>query len=197
MKIFKYDIRFNTLFRKGVKPFKDNFFVGLITGYQGSGKNVLANMLVDEVPKEVIYTNVHSLVLPFKKIVYFTKLEEVYSFDDHNSIFLIDELGKKFPKESKQDPRFYGWLQQSRKHQRHVYMIHQEYVQVPTWLRGVANKVYTTKKLLGCIFCSSLGVPVLNAETKEWETENYLYIIYKRTKKYTNCYDTFETINSL
>lgn len=197
MKIFKYDVRFKTLFKRGVKSYKDDFFVGLITGYQGSGKNVLANMLIDEVDKKIVYTNVHSLCLPNKEFIYFTKLDDIYKYDDDKSIFLIDELGKKFPKESKQDARFYGWLQQSRKHNRHVYMIHQEYIQVPTWLRGVANKVYTTRKLVGSIFCSSLGIPVLNSESKEWETDNFLYIIYKRTKKYTNCYDTFERINEL
>lgn len=92
---------------------------------------------------------------------------------------------------------FYSWLQQSRKHQRYVYLITQEYIQVPTWLRGVANSVYTTRKLFLNLFITSLGKPVLNDETKEWETQNYLYLIYKRTKKISNYYDTFELVNTL
>ena len=56
-------------------------------------------------------------------------------------------LSKKYTKDSHIDKAFYSWLQQSRKHNRQVYLITQEYLQVPQWLRGVANLVYTTKKI--------------------------------------------------
>lgn len=198
MKIFRYNVRFDTLLKRGVKEIKDDFFIALITGYQGSGKNFFACMLIDSLKDRSIITNVHSLTIPDRKIHYFTKIEELYKINDENCIILIDELSKKFPKESKQDRAFYSWLQQSRKHKRYVYMITQEYIQVPTWLRGVANKVYTTQKMKFLhLFKTSLGNPVLNEDTKEWETENYLYFIYKRVKKYANMYDTFEVIESL
>lgn len=34
MKILKYDIKVKTLFKRGVKPLKNDFFIALITGYQ-------------------------------------------------------------------------------------------------------------------------------------------------------------------
>ena len=147
MKIFKYDIRTSTLLQRGIKAVKDDFFIALITGYQGSGKNFFGVMLLDNLPNRTIVTNIHSLNIPNRKIIYFTKLEEIYQWEDNNAVYLIDEVSKKFTKDCKQDLRFYSWLQQSRKHSRYVYLICQEYIQVPTWLRGVANKVYTTQKL--------------------------------------------------
>ena len=197
MRLFNYDIRIDTFLKKGIKSVKDDFFIALITGYQGSGKNFLGCMLVDSLKDRTIVTNIHSLNIPNRHIIYFNKLEEIYKWEDTNAVYLIDELSKKFTKECKQDTQFYAWLQQSRKHCRYVYLITQEYIQVPTWLRGVANRVYTTNKLHFGLFKTSLGVPVLNEVTKEWETDNYAYIIYKRIKKYADMYDTFEVITSL
>lgn len=197
MKILKYDIKLNTIFQKGIKSVKDDFFIALITGYQGSGKTYLGTMLVSELKDRTIITNVKSLIIPNRKIIYFTNLYEIYNFNDSKCVYLIDEVSKAFTKESKQDKAFYSWLQQSRKHNRYVYLITQEYIQVPTWLRGVANSVYTTRKLFLNLFITSLGKPILNDETKEWETQNYLYLIYKRTKRISNYYDTFELVNSL
>ena len=197
MKIFKYDIRVNTLIQKGVKPIHNDFFIALITGYQGSGKTWFGVMLVSELKNKNIITNIKSLNIPGRKIHYFTTLNEIYNINDRNCVFLIDEVSKAFTKESKQDKQFYSWLQQSRKHERYVYLITQEYIQVPTWLRGVANKVYTTKQGILNTFITSLGKPVLNEDTKEWDTENYLYFIYKRTKKICNYYDTYELVDRL
>ena len=197
MKLLKYDIRVKTLFQRGVKPIKNDFFIALITGYQGSGKTWFGVMLVSELKERTIITNIKSLIIPNRKIIYFTTLDEVYQWNDDNAVFLIDEVSKRFTKESKQDRAFYSWLQQSRKHSRYVYLITQEYIQVPTWLRGVANKVYTTRNAPFNTFITSLGKPVLNEDTKEWETENYLYYIYKRTKKICNYYDTFELVERL
>ena len=197
MKILKYDIRVNTFVQKGIRSLNDDFFIALITGYQGSGKTYLGTQLVYENKRSKIITNIKSLKIPNKEIIYFTHINEIYQYNDDYCIFLIDEVSKAYTKESKQDRAFYSWLQQSRKHRRYVYLITQEYIQVPTWLRGVANKVYTTKKLFLSLFITSLGIPILNDETKEWETQNFLYIIYKRTKKIANMYDTFELVNSL
>lgn len=197
MKVFKYDIRFKTFFKKGVKVINDDYFVGMICGAQGTGKNWWAVMLLLDSPNRTIITNIQSLNIPNRKIIKFKKLEEIYQWNDKDCIYLIDECSKKFPKECKQDLRFYSWLMQSRKHTRYVYLIFQEYLQVPTWLRGVANKVYTTNKWWFGLCKTSLGVPVLNEETKEWETSNYKYYLYKRNEIISHYYDTFERIDSL
>ena len=197
MRILKYDIRVKTLLQRGLKPIHNDFFIALITGYQGSGKTWFGVMLASELTDKTIVTNIKSLKIPNRKIIYFTTLQEIYNMNDKNALFLIDEVSKAFTKESKQDRAFYSWLQQSRKHNRYVYLITQEYIQVPTWLRGVANKVYTTKQGPFNTFITSLGKPVLNEDTKEWETENYLYFIYKRTKKICSYYDTFELVDRL
>ena len=52
MKIFKYDIKFNTFLKKGVKKLNDDFFVGMICGYQGTGKNWYGVMLLLEQPNK-------------------------------------------------------------------------------------------------------------------------------------------------
>ena len=168
MKILKYNIQVYTFFKKGIKSLKDSFGIYLITGYQGSGKTFFAVKEVAERYKEdkVIITNIHSLMIPNRTIHYFTKLDTIYKYNDTDCVFVIDEVSKAFTKESKQDKAFYSWLQQSRKHRRYVYLITQEYIQVPTWLRGVANQVYTTKKLFHNIFITSLGTPILNDDTK-------------------------------
>lgn len=199
MKILKYNIELKTFFKRGIKGVKDSFAIYLVTGYQGSGKTYFAVKDVSERydKDKVIITNIKSLIIPDRKIYYFTKLNEIYKYNDLNCVFVIDEVSKAFTKESKQDRAFYSWLQQSRKHQRYVYLITQEYIQVPTWLRGVANQVFTTKKLFLNLFITSLGKPVLNDESKEWETENFLYYIYKRTRVVANYYDTFELVNEL
>ena len=45
MKIFKYDIRLNTIFKKGLPKIDDRYGVYYVTGRQGSGKNYYAVML--------------------------------------------------------------------------------------------------------------------------------------------------------
>ena len=141
MKIFKYNIQVSTFFKRGIKNVKDDFAIYLVTGYQGSGKTYFAVQDVyNRFTDRTIITNVKSLIIPNRKIHYFTKLSEIYRYNDTNCVYLIDEVSKAFTKESKQDRAFYSWLQQSRKHRRYVYLITQEYLQVPTWLRGVANQ---------------------------------------------------------
>jgi len=199
MKIPSIKIKYNTFLKKGSPSIKDDFFIVLVTGYQGSGKTWFAVFDVYEnYKKRKIRTNIKSLKIKNRDIEYFTKLEEIYDDDDDECIYLIDEVSKRFTKESRQDLRFYSWLQQSRKHRRYVYLITQEYIQVPTWLRGIANRVYTTSKIgFLPLFKTALGVPVLDEDTKEWKAENYKYIIYKRTKEVSSLYDTFEQINVL
>lgn len=198
MKLLNYKIDWSSLLKKGIPTLDDNFGIYLITGYQGSGKTYYAIYTMERTFKNrKIYTNIKTYKSDINHIIYFDKIEDIENNIEDNCIFLIDELSKKYSKNSPQDMRFYSWLQQSRKHKRYVYMITQEYIQVPTWLRGVANLVYTTQKLKFLpLFKTTLGIPYLN-EDCEWETNTIATIIYKRNLDVSLKYDTFESINRL
>lgn len=193
--MLSYKIDFPSFFKPGIPSYDNDFSINLITGYQGTGKSYYA---IYKLEKEfestrVIYTNIKTYKSDKHKIIYFTKIEEIYNNTTKHAIFLIDELSKKFVKNSPLDRGFYSWLQQSRKNQRHVFMIMQEYIQVPQWLRGVANTIYTTDKIKFIpLFKTTYGFPVLNNETLEWEIDIQGAIIYKRNKEIANKYDTFE-----
>lgn len=198
MFMLKIKIDYSTFLQQSPRKINDNFGIYLITGYQGSGKTYYSIYLMEKEKNKKIYTNIKSYVSIRNDVHYFEKLEDIMENVEDNCIFLIDEVSKKYTKESKQDLKFYSWLQQSRKHKRYVYMITQEYINVPMWLRGIANQVYTTSKVPFLpIFKTSLGVPILSTDTYEWTTQTFAIIFYKRTKKISNCYDTFESINTL
>ena len=195
--MLKIKIDFKTLFQRAPKKLDDNFGIYLITGYQGSGKTYYSIYLMEKMKNQKIYTNIKSYKSNSNKVEYFEKVEDIYNNVEDNCIFLIDEISKKYAKDSKQDLKFYSWLQQSRKHKRYVYLITQEYIQVPTWLRGIANQVYTTSKVpILPLFYTSLGVPELT-EDYEWGISTFAIVIYKRTKKIANAYNTFESIDTL
>lgn len=198
--MLKIKIDYKSFLQKGIKSIKDDFFIRLINGYQGTGKSYLAIKLVEESPDEknrIIKTNIHSYKSSTHEVIYFDTIEDIVNDIDDNITYIIDELSKKYPKDSKQDKKFYAFLQQSRKHSRHVYLITQEYIQVPTWLRGIATTVYTTTKVLFLpIYKTVLGIPYLN-ENLEWDIEPFLFYFYKRTKKIAACYDTLESVTTL
>ena len=195
--MIKVKIDWKSLVSRGTKNLNDNFGIYLITGYQGSGKTWYAIYLMEKEKNAKIYTNIKSYHSPRNEVHYFERIEEITENVENNCIFLIDEVSKRYTKDSKQDLRFYSWLQQSRKHKRFVYLITQEYIQVPMWLRGIANQVYTTSKVPALpIFKTSLGVPVLN-ENYEWDIDVFAIVFYKRTKAISSLYDTFESINNL
>ena len=195
--MIKIKIDWKSLVSRGTPPLHDDFGIFLITGYQGSGKTWYAIYLMEKEKNKKIYTNIKSYSSIRNEVHYFDRLEEITENVEDNCIFLIDEVSKRYTKETKQDLSFYSWLQQSRKHKRYVYLITQEYIQVPMWLRGIANQVYTTSKVpVLPIFKTSLGVPVLN-ENYEWDIDVFAIIFYKRTKAISSLYDTFESINNL
>lgn len=196
--MLKMKIDVKSIVKRKPVAVKDDFLVALITGYQGSGKTYFAiyhneNIDIDK----TIYTNIKSYKSKKHKIIYFNRIEEIYDNNDTHCIFIIDELSKKYTKDSKQDKQFYSWLQQSRKHNRYVYLITQEYLQVPTWLRGVADKVYTTSKIFFGLCKTSLGFPVLDKETMEWGINTIGFVIYKRNKSICDLYNTFEFVDQL
>lgn len=199
MKIFNTNIDVKSMFRSKPKVIKDNFGISLITGYQGSGKSYLSiYILYKYLEKDrKVYTNIKSLKLPDREIVYFEKIDDIVDNIEMDRIFIIDEISKKYTKDCKQDKLFYSWLQQSRKRRRTVMLITQEYLQVPIWLRGVARFVYTTTKLpILPLFITYKGYAVLN-ENMEWTVEPEETYIYKRNKYICNFYDTMEPINTL
>lgn len=199
MKIGKrLTIDVKSFFAKAPKKVKEEFGVSLINGYMGTGKTYVAVYFVANYFLDLkIKTNIHSLKIKGANIEYFSKIEEIINDYEPNCIYIIDELGKKYPKECKMDKDFYNWLQHSRKCKRYVLLIHQEYLQVPIWLRGICTTVYTTTKIkLTPFFKTYKGYPFLT-EDKEWDIEPISTFIYKRNKKYCDMYDTFESVTLL
>lgn len=207
MKIFNTDIRFSSFFEKGLPRIDDRFGIYFVTGRQGSGKGYYSLMLLLQQDKNLcnkVYTNVHSLNVPGYDIHYFTKLNELYYNTEEYCIFLIDEISRKYDKNSKTDTQFYAWLNQSRKRKRIVILITQEWRELPMWIRRPAKYMISTKKtyLLNFfgIYTSIVGDAenmVFNKDEGEYECPPILKIIYKRNKKIADMYDTFEAINEL
>lgn len=207
MRIFKYDIRLGTFVKKGLPPIDDRHGVYFVTGRQGSGKNYYAIMLLlqqDKRKVNKVYTNVHSLKIEGYNIEYFTKITEIYDNIEEDCIFLVDEVSKKWDRNSRTDTQFYAWLNQSRKRKRIVILITQEWRELPMWIRRPAKYMIATKptKLLNKfgIYTSLVGDAenmIFDKDEGEYICPPLKYIIYKRNTMVANCYDTFEPINSL
>lgn len=209
MKFFKFDIRFNTFFKKGLPKLDDRFGVYFVTGRQGSGKTYYAIYLalqqVNFTPDKVkIKTNIHSLNIPGADISYFTRAEDIYYDTDEKCIYIIDELARKYKKNSPTDTQFYAFLNQCRKMRRICILITQEWRELPMWIRRPAKFMITTKRtpLLNIfgIFTSVVGDAenlVFDKDESEYICPPIKYIIYKRTKQIASYYDTFEPINTL
>ena len=201
MKILNNRIYFNTFFKKGVKTITDDWGVYYVTGYQGSGKNYFATFMSNLLTYQKVKTNVHSLVLPNKKMEYFTKITDITSDTEEFMVYVIDEVSKKYNKNSKPDDLFYSWLQQSRKRKRIVILITQEWKEVPMWLRRPARYMFHTTQFFRLpIFITTKGDAInqtFNKDTLEWECPIIEKYIYKRTKSIANMYDTFEPIQEL
>lgn len=207
MKFFNTDIRFNTFFKRGLPKIDDRFGIYFVTGRQGSGKNYYATMLLLQQDKRLcnkVYTNVHSLKIPGYNINYFNKLSDLYYNTEEYCIFLIDEISRKYDKNSKTDTQFYAWLNQSRKRKRIVILITQEWRELPMWIRRPAKYMISTKKtrLLNVfgIYTSIIGDAenlTFNKDEGEYECPPIMKIVYKRNKAIANLYDTFEAVNDL
>ena len=205
MKLGKTEIKTNTIFKKGLKKEDENFQNVLICGYMGSGKTYFAvYYTIDDLLKKykfnAIKTNIHSLKIKGQFIQYFDYLSEIYDDFEDNCLYIIDELGKKFTREAKQDNDFYGWLQQSRKCHRFVIGIHQSFKRIPPWLREPMAFVFVTHKIP---FTKFFKTDIINAqemeldENKEWTGPIAKIIIYKRLKSIADCYDTNERVKVL
>ena len=197
MKLGKHlEIDFVSMIKEGIKKKEEPFGCFLINGYMGSGKTYFAvKFALKFIKNYTIKTNIQSLKIPNARIEHFTELDSIYNDSQEYCLYIIDELGKKYTKECKCDKDFYNFLQMSRKTKRIVLIIHQEYLQVPHWLRGVCEEVFCTTRLWFLpLFVTYRGFAVLDDETKEWKVQyNYRYI-YKRNKEVASYYDTFETV---
>lgn len=208
MKIFKYDFKIGTFFKKRVSYLDDKFGVYLITGKQGTNKtyfSVYLTSLQDSSRIKKIKTNIHSLNIPGFSIEYFTKINEIYFDTEPNCIYIIDEISRKYKKTSPTDEDFYAWLNQCRKRNRVAILITQEYKELPMWLRRPCKynissfEIPLVSKLFG-IYCCAIGDGynlTFNKDEGEYETPIIQYTIYKRITKYADMYDTFEPINDL
>ena len=209
MRIGKYDIRLDTLVKEGLEIIDDRFGVYFVTGRQGTGKTYYAiylAMLQVKFNAELakIKTNIKSLNIPGAKIEYFEKVEEIYFDTEERCIFILDEVARKWSKNSKTDTQFYAFLNQCRKMKRICIMITQEWKELPMWIRRPAKFMITTKKVpvlnLFGLCVSIVGDAenmILDPVEMEWVCPPIQYIVYKRTKEIASYYDTFEAINML
>lgn len=206
MEIFNTRIEFKTFIKKGLPKIDDRFGVYFITGRQGSGKGYYACKLALAQDKKTcarVYTNIHSLKLPGYNISYFSTVDELYLNTDEYCIFIIDEISRKYDKNSRTDTQFYAWLNQSRKRKRIVIMITQEWRELPMWIRRPAKIMITTKRcFLTCfgIYKTIVGDAenlVFNKDENEYECPTIKTIYYKRNLEIANLYDTFEPIQIL
>lgn len=209
MNIFKYDIRTNTFFKKGLPKIDDRFGVYFVTGRQGSGKTYYAIYLalqqVNFDPTLAkIYTNIKSLDIPKANIVYFTKIDEIYTNTEEHCIFIVDEVSRKYDKNSRTDTQFYAFLNQCRKMRRICILITQEWRELPMWIRRpakfmISTRTYPLLNKLG-IYISTVGDAenlVFDKDEGEYNCPPIKFIVYKRNQKIANMYDTFEPINIL
>lgn len=197
--MLKVKIDFKSIIKKGIKSKNDDFLIALVNGKQGSGKTYYVVYAIEEIYKKplTVFTNIKSYCSLKNKVNYFSRIEDLYNLNTSSSFVIIDECSRRWNKNSPIDTKFYAWLQQCRKNHRYVYLIFQEYMQVPNWLRGVASLSYTTKKLPFLpLMVTTLGIPTLT-EDYEWGLTELALRIYKRNKYISKKYDTYETIEEL
>lgn len=208
MKVGKLDFKLDTLKYKKVSYIDDRFGVYLISGKQGTNKTYYAIYLTTQQNVEKVLkvkTNIHSLNIPGFKIEYFTNLKEIYFDTEPNCIYIIDEISRKFKKNSPCDTQFYAWLNQCRKRNRIAILITQEYLEVPMWIRRPCKYNLTSVRVpilteLFGLYCCSVGDGYnlkFNKDEGEYECPVIQYNIYKRNVHIANMYDTFEPINDL
>ena len=206
MKIFNRKIELSTFFKKGLPKVDDRFGVYFVTGRQGSGKSYYAIKLLLAQDKKLVnkvYTNVKSLKINNYNINFFDNISDLYTNTEEYCVFLIDEISRRYDRNSKTDTQFYAWLNQSRKRKRIVILITQEWRELPMWIRRPAKYMISTSRTILSkfgIYKTCIGDAenmVFNKDEGEYECPPIMYVYYKRNKYIANMYDTFEAINTL
>lgn len=208
LKIGKIVIKYSSFKGKKLQRQSNSYGVYFFCGRQGSGKSMYATYFCSQQDHKLykgITTNMKSLNIPNFNVETFEKVDEIVKDTREYRIYYLDEVARKYNKESRTDKDFYAWLNQSRKRKRIVLMITQEWRELPMWLRRPAKFMYTTKRIpLLSDFFNIWLVTVGDAEnlvydkdTNEYLTPVIKYIIYRRTKKIADMYDTFEAVNDL
>lgn len=193
---------------KRAKIIDDAFGVYLITGKQGSNKTYYSVQLAlnqDDKKINYIKTNIHSLKIPGFEMRYFTKIEEIYKDTDENVIYIIDEISRKYKKQTPADKDFYAWLNQCRKRGRIAILITQEYLEVPMWIRRPCKFMLSSKAIpiltnLFCWYALTVGDGYnlqYDKDEGEYICPTIKTIVYKRNQYIANMYDTLEPINDL
>lgn len=207
-KVKHISINFKSLKYRRAKVIDDRFGVYLITGKQGTNKTYYAVQLTynqDRNKVNYIKTNIHSLKIPGYEIRYFNTIDEIYNDTDTNVIYIIDEISRKYKKNSVCDTDFYAWLNQCRKRNRVCILITQEYKELPMWLRRPAKYMLNSYALpiltkLFNIFALNVGDGynlTYDKDEGEYICPTLKTILYKRNKFICSMYDTFEPINDL
>lgn len=202
------EVNFKSFKYKKAKVIDDRFGVYLITGKQGTNKTYYACQLAynqDRKRVNYIKTNIHSLKIPNYNIEYFTKIDEIYKDTDENVIYIIDEVSRKYKKNSVCDTQFYAWLNQSRKRSRVCILITQEYKELPMWLRRPAKYMLNSFSIpILTKFFNIFALNVGDAYNLKFDKDESEYfcptlktILYKRNRFICSMYDTFEAINEL
>lgn len=226
MRLFKTKIEFSTFFKKGVPRIDDSYGLYCITGKQGTGKTYYAvklakknghkvkkiktnikslgklnNLKIDSMSNYVMKIIFNSFDVP---IEYFEKISEIYFDDEEYCMYIIDEISRKYKKDSPCDMNFYAWLNQCRKTHRMCILITQEYKELPMWLRRPIKYQLSTSPtmILGWfgIYTTFVGDgenPILDKDTLEWECPLLYKIISKRNMEIAEMYDTFEPVPNL
>lgn len=206
-KLKDYKIEWNTLFKKSIPLLDDRFGVYFICGKQGTFKSFRSIHLVLAQDKNLcnkIKTNMKSVNIPGYNIEYFNKIRDIQYDSDEYCIYLIDEISRKYDKNSRTDTQFYAWLNQSRKTHRIVILITQEWKELPMWLRRPGKFMFTTLKnpLLNRfkIYQTIVGDcenMILDKDSLEWECPTIGKIIWKPTLEIAKMYDTWEVVEDL
>lgn len=199
----KIKILFKTFLKKGLKYNNDEelFYNCVVSGFQGSGKtyfSVLKSHLSDKRFKRII-TNLKSLKIPGRVCIYEREVKNYPNLDIQPfTIYLIDEIHKYFPKDSRRDESFYAFLQQMRKKHCMCIMTTQEWKSLATWLRYPCLYIYNTSKIpFSKIFKTTCldGLSIVwDNSVNNWTGEELQIIYYKRNKVVSTYYDTNEII---
>lgn len=196
MRIGKLKIDTESFLKKGVKRLpQDNFGVYCFCGHQGTGKTLSAVKYAYEVQNNrKIWAN-FNLNLP--NVQRFHNLSDIWDNTDENQLFIIDEVFKKYTKNSRVDKEFLSWLMQSRKSKRVVILIAQFWAELPLTLRRTCKRTITSHSL-GNLQLNTWG----DAEQMSWSDTEQDFVcpttgfeLFKRNKIICNLYNTNERVN--